>query len=91
MKKLTFLIGLLVFTASGQARQAIDVALAKQYFDEAAQVAQADNGTLWGVSLAGPVLFDDPQSRAIVANRADAHGTLEAKEMRPSLTSSLPA
>ena len=38
-----------------------------------------DHGQLWGVSLCGPIMFVDPQSRYMVANTVDANGVLTAE------------
>ena len=54
----------------------IDTALAYQYFQEAHALCSRDNGRLWGVSLCGPMLFVDRQTRAVVANQADREGIL---------------
>lgn len=57
---------------------AIDHALAKRYFAEAVEISRADAGSLWGIPLAGPLLFADPRSKYVVANQADAEGKLVA-------------
>jgi hypothetical protein len=54
----------------------IDLNLAKNYFDEARRLAEADGGKLWGKSLAGPLLFVEPRTRYAVANQADAEKKL---------------
>lgn len=54
----------------------IDTALASQYFREAQELCSRDGGRLWRVSLCGPLLFVDPRTRAVVANRADGEGAL---------------
>jgi len=59
---------------------AIDLAKARQYFAEAQALAAGDAGKLWGVSLAGPLLFVDPTSRMVVASQADAVGRLTLQE-----------
>ena len=51
--------------------EVIDRALAGQYFEEAVTLSAGDGGRLWGVSLTGPLLFVDPQTRAVAANQAD--------------------
>lgn len=56
--------------------QGIDPALAAQYFQEAQAICAKDNTALWGVSLCGPVLFVDPQTRMLIANQSDAEGQL---------------
>ena len=45
---------------------------------ELAEMCQADGGRLWGLSLCGPVIVVDPQTRAAWANQADAGGVLRA-------------
>lgn len=45
-------------------------------FRESDQLCRDDNGQLWGVSLAGPVMLVDPTTRAVFANQADAEGQL---------------
>ena len=52
---------------------------AQQYFKEAQTLCSLDHGQLWGVSLCGPIMFVDPQSRYIVANKADANRVLKAE------------
>ena len=51
-------------------------AIARQCFEEARELCTADGGKLWGVSLCGPVLFVDGETRAVIANQADAEGRL---------------
>ncbi|UCC29591.1 MAG: hypothetical protein JSU86_15475 [Phycisphaerales bacterium] len=58
----------------------IDANLARQYFREARAICDTDAGRLWGVGLYGPMLFVDPESRAIVANQADADGLLREQD-----------
>jgi hypothetical protein len=58
---------------------AIDVEKAAVYFDEARVLAERDAGRLWGVELAGPMMFADPVTREVVANMADAEGRLESR------------
>lgn len=54
----------------------LDLDLAQQYFDEAAAIFARDGGQLWGVSLDGPLIFVDYETRQVVANRPDAEGQL---------------
>ena len=56
--------------------QGIDPLLAARYFQEAQAICAKDNAALWGVSLCGPLLFADPQTRRVVANQSDAEGKL---------------
>ncbi len=58
----------------------IDGGLARDYFNEAKALSQADNGNLWGVKLYGPMMFFDPQSRICIANMPDGEGKLKAKD-----------
>jgi hypothetical protein len=50
---------------------------AKRAFDDARLASEQDGGKLWGVPLYGPMFFVDPETRSVVANVADAAGTLE--------------
>jgi len=54
----------------------MDTVVAYQYFQEAQSICDEDNGKLWGISLHGPMLFADPQTRMIVANQSDTEGKL---------------
>jgi hypothetical protein len=58
--------------ALAQTPEPIPVETAQTYFSEAHSLCQADHGQLWGVSLCGPIMFVDPQSRSIVASQPDA-------------------
>lgn len=44
---------------------------------ELAEMCQADGGRLWGVSLCGPFIVVDPQTRSAWANQADPGGVLQ--------------
>jgi len=65
---LVLLIGLLA--ASGAAARELDRAAAEAALNEARARCELDAGALWGVSLCGPMLVVDPQTRALVANQA---------------------
>jgi hypothetical protein len=54
----------------------VDTALAHRYFQEAGDLCKKDDGSLWGVSLCGPMLFVDRATRAVVANQGDREGHL---------------
>lgn len=62
-------------TVAGQDSDA-QLALARTYFQEAARICTQDHGKLWRVSLCGPMLFVEPQTRAVFANQPDAEGRL---------------
>lgn len=62
--------------ANGEDR-AIDLSLARSYFDEAAAISDLDGGELWGRLLYGPMLFVDPNTRMVVANEAGRNRALE--------------
>ncbi len=68
----------LSFTPVARA-QVIDPAEAAKAFELATARCQADGGRLWGKSLCGPLLFVEPQSRALVASEADEQGILRAQ------------
>jgi hypothetical protein len=57
----------------------IDLALAQRYFQEADTLCTRDHEQLWGVSLCGPMLFIDPDTREVVATQADSEGRLAKK------------
>jgi hypothetical protein len=61
------------------AAQGIDTELAARYFGEARELSERDGGALWGEPLYERLLFIDPASASIVANRADPDGTLTAE------------
>src|ERR1043165_8550878 len=61
--------------AAGQDSGA-QLALAHTYFQEAAKICVQDRGRLWRVSLCGPMLFVDAQTRTVFANQADTQGRL---------------
>lgn len=54
----------------------IDTAIARVIFAETRGIADRDGGSLWGVSLAGPVMLVDPVRRNVVTNQADSAGVL---------------
>jgi hypothetical protein len=69
-----------ISVASQEQQSGIDSAVASQYFSEAAELCSKDGARLWGISLAGPVLFVDPRTRMVVANQADGEGKLRQQE-----------
>lgn len=87
--KVRFLIPLLcliaLFNASVGTRaqaakgEAIDMVLAQTYFKEAERICRQDHGQLWGLSLCGPMIFFEPKTRMVVANRNDLEGRLARK------------
>jgi hypothetical protein len=58
----------------------IPVDQARRAFEEIRLASEEDGGRLWSVALYGPMLFVDPQTRAVVANRADAAGLLTGSD-----------
>lgn len=56
----------------------IPLAEARDRFAEAGALCAADGGRTWGVSLCGPMMVVDPNTRAVVASQADAEGRLHA-------------
>lgn len=54
----------------------IDLQVARAAFDQLGTITAADDGELWGVSLARPLLFVHPETRAVVADRGDDGGLL---------------
>jgi hypothetical protein len=65
---------------AGTQSKGIDVAQAKQYFDEANGICEKDAGKLWGKSLCAPMIFANPQTRGVVANQADAESRLKEQD-----------
>ncbi|MDB4910163.1 MAG: hypothetical protein JWO39_986 [Gemmatimonadetes bacterium] len=63
-----------------QGAQPIPIDSAKAAFAQAHALCSADHGTLWGVSLCGPIMLVDARSRSIVASEADGKGVLAAKD-----------
>lgn len=51
--------------------------LALKYLREAEALCQKDGGRLWGISLAGPLIFVEPKTRRVYANQADPEGKLK--------------
>src|SRR6266700_3371217 len=73
----------LAFACAGllyAAPTAVDIGQAKLYFDEARAACEADGSHLWGLSLCGPLMFVERQSRLIVANQPDAKGALKQQD-----------
>jgi len=62
--------------AQSAAPAPIDTALARRYFDEAAEVARLDGGKLWGIPFDGTLIFGDQATRTVVAARGDTGGVL---------------
>lgn len=54
----------------------IDRTLALRHFSEAKALSDRDAGRLWGMEMYGPMMFVEPQTRAIVANQSDGEGHL---------------
>lgn len=62
---------LALLLATGSEDEPIPHAWAALAFREAEVAALTDAGTLWGISLVGPILFADPVTRTVVANQPD--------------------
>lgn len=93
--RFAFVLALFCFFESDPAhcqtlgKQPIDIAKAKTNFAEAEALFSKDNSAMWGISLDGPMIFVDRESRFAVANRADASKAL--KEVDDVFTGHLPA
>lgn len=74
---LTLLVPGLPVGAAGQ-ESPIDVERAKVFFEEAEALGRA-GGDVWGVDLAGPLLFVQMSTRHTVANVPDTLGVLEPR------------
>ncbi|CAN5656171.1 hypothetical protein BH23GEM9_BH23GEM9_23010 [soil metagenome] len=75
----TALVASAVLTASGAGipslhAQAPDTAAAVRALHAFSTACRQDGGQLWGITLCGPVVLVDPQSRFAVANEADPDG-----------------
>lgn len=64
-------------TLSSAADRAIPLNEAAKVFAEMHRICARDGGRFWGVSLCGPILFVDPQTRQAVANSPDKEGRLK--------------
>jgi len=62
------------FTVYGQD---IDIKEVEKFFKEYEEICHYDNGHLWGISLHGPLMFVEKESRTIIANTADKNGELK--------------
>ena len=51
--------------------------LATRFFEEAKALSEKDAGRLWGIPLYGPLAIVDPNTRTVIANRADREGYLK--------------
>ena len=54
--------------------------IARQCFQEAQQLCERDAGSLWGVTLGGPILLADPTTRTVIASQADSDGLLTQRD-----------
>ena len=63
--------------AATQTSQPVSFSAAQKDFAEARALCELDGGKLWGVSLCGPMVFVDPDTRTLVANQPDAQGALK--------------
>jgi hypothetical protein len=73
---LALALGFVTIPFAAQTPQPIPFDAAQRDFAEAKALCEADAGKLWGVSLCGPILFVNPDSRNLVANQPDAEGAL---------------
>ena len=55
---------------------ALSASLAQSAFHELDQMCARDSGRMWGVTLCGPTMFVDRQTREIVTNRMVPSTTL---------------
>jgi hypothetical protein len=70
-----FFLALPAFAAD-ESNSTINLAAARQQFRAAQEICGRDAGRFWGISLCGPMMFVDPQSRQVVANQQDREGVL---------------
>jgi hypothetical protein len=91
MKRFVLVLSCLVmpvFAAGKTAVSQIDLDAARQQFQAAQEICGRDGGRFWGVSLCGPIMLVEPQSRLVVANQKDSEGVF--KEAGGVYTGSLP-
>ena len=69
----------LVLLVAAAADPALPLERAKNVLEEARLACTEDGGGLWGLSLCGPLILVDAQSRFAVANEADGGGVLRAE------------
>jgi len=53
----------------------VDQQQAMEYFKEAQALCERDNGRLWGVSICGPMVIFDMQTKTIATSKAEPDGT----------------
>jgi hypothetical protein len=58
----------------------INLTTAGKYLHEFDRLCRKDSGRLWSVSLCGPTLFVEPETREAVGSRADATGRLRLRK-----------
>jgi len=58
----------------------LDLDRAREYFAEAEASFTAEGGKLWGLSLDGPMIFVDYETREAVANQPDGEGELKLRD-----------
>lgn len=72
--------GALFLLAAAAVNLLAELAAAKpspaEIFGEAEAICRADNGTLWGLSLCGPLLLVEPATRTIFASQPDKQNIL---------------
>ena len=60
--------------------RSMDINRARKYFAEAETLFARDDGALWGVSLQGPMIFVDYETRVAVANQPDGERELKLRD-----------
>ena len=73
---LTVLLDLTLFTRCYAQEPGIPMDTAALFFDEYRGICEKEDGCLWELSLYGPVLFIDRETRFIAANQPDSEGLL---------------
>jgi len=82
MKKWVIIPVLLFSVTCGRKEPEINftAARATEYFNSIDSICRNDNGKLWGVNIAGPVMFVDRPTRRIFASQPDKEGLLKMKD-----------
>lgn len=78
LKRIVSAAVFVALSASSTAAQSsvLDAVAAGRYFAEARALCARDGGRLWGRRLCGPMMFADPNTRAVLASEPDREGLL---------------
>lgn len=85
MRKTIVILGVILFWGCINTNKSIEISdadwkQAEIAFDEWNEALNKDNGTLWGYSLAGPLMLVNRETRTFIANENDPAGELVKRE-----------